>query len=102
MNLKDPNFRTLFEISPALCVIMSPDSDLRVLAASDAYLKATMTKREEIIGKKIFDIFPDNPDDPSTNGSGNIGASPGPPGWRLRRKILEPTACPDPRGQRES
>lgn len=54
---------------------MSPDSDLRVLAASDAYLKATMTKREEIVGKKFFDIFPDNPDDPSTNGSRNIGAS---------------------------
>ena len=75
VNIKDLNFRALFELSPALCVIVSPDLDFRILAASDAYLKATFTKREEIVGKKLFDVFPDNPDDPSANGSENVGAS---------------------------
>ncbi len=27
----------------------------------DAYLRATMTKRADIIGRGLFDVFPDNP-----------------------------------------
>jgi hypothetical protein len=36
-----------------------------------AYLNATLTLRDEIVGRYIFDAFPDNPDDPSTR----LGAS---------------------------
>ena len=32
------------------------------LAVTDAYLQATYTKREEIIGKGLFEVFPDNPE----------------------------------------
>ena len=42
---------------------------------SDAYLQATMTKREEILGRGIFEVFPDNPDDPAATGVNNLGAS---------------------------
>jgi PAS domain S-box-containing protein len=42
------------------------------VAVSDLYLKATMTRREDIIGKKIFDVFPDNPDDPTATGTRNL------------------------------
>ena len=49
---------------------------------SNAYLKATMTKREEIIGRGIFDVFPDNPNDPYATGVGNLGAS-------LKRVLLK-------------
>ncbi|MBD1834486.1 response regulator [Cyanobacteria bacterium FACHB-472] len=34
-----------------------------------------MTKREEILGRTIFDVFPDNPDDPSATGVRNLKAS---------------------------
>jgi PAS domain-containing protein len=34
-----------------------------------------MTKREEILGRGLFDVFPDNPDDPSANGVQNLSAS---------------------------
>lgn len=69
------NYKALFELSPALCVVVSPDLDFTILAASDAYLRATLTQRELIVGKRLFDIFPDNPDDPEATGTGNIGAS---------------------------
>lgn len=34
-----------------------------------------MTQREEIAGRGIFDVFPDNPDDPAATGERNLRAS---------------------------
>jgi signal transduction histidine kinase/ActR/RegA family two-component response regulator len=72
-NLPDPNFRALFESAPGLYLALSPD--LTIVAVSDAYLNATMTKREEILGRGIFEVFPDNPDDPHATGVQNLRAS---------------------------
>lgn len=49
----------VFEKLPDLYLILSPD--LSILTASDAYLEATQTIREEIVGKYLFEVFPDNP-----------------------------------------
>jgi formate hydrogenlyase transcriptional activator len=46
--------------------------DLTIIAVSDAYLRATMTRREDILGRGVFEIFPDNPDDPSATGVRNL------------------------------
>ncbi|WP_327002771.1 ATP-binding protein [Dactylosporangium sp. NBC_01737] len=51
------------------------DPQLRIVAVSDAYLKATMTVRAEIMGRDIFEVFPDNPDDPHATGVANLRAS---------------------------
>jgi len=53
----------------------SPHDQVTIVAASEAYLRATMTQREEILGRGIFDVFPDNPDDPKTEGVRNLRAS---------------------------
>jgi PAS domain S-box-containing protein len=68
-----PDFRALFESAPGLYLALTPA--LVIVAASDAYLRATMTKREEILGRHLFDVFPDNPDDPSATGVSNLRAS---------------------------
>ncbi len=68
-----PDFRALFESAPGLYLILTPD--LRIVAVSDAYLCATMTKREDILGRGLFDVFPDNPDDPTATGVSNLRAS---------------------------
>lgn len=67
------DFRALFESAPALCLVLDPQ--LRIVAVSDAYLKATMTVRAEIMGRDIFEVFPDNPDDPHATGVANLRAS---------------------------
>jgi signal transduction histidine kinase/CheY-like chemotaxis protein len=46
-----------------------------IVAVSDAYLRATMTRREDILGRGLFEVFPDNPDDPAATGVGNLRAS---------------------------
>ncbi len=69
----DPDFRRLFEAAPGLYLVLAPD--LTILAASDAYLAATMTHRDEIVGRRLFDVFPDNPDDPAATGVANLRGS---------------------------
>ncbi len=69
----EPDFRALFEAAPGLYLVLAPD--LTIVAVSDAYLLATMTRREEILGRGIFDVFPDNPDDGATTGTRNLRAS---------------------------
>ena len=68
-----PDFQALFEGAPGLYLVL--DRDLRIVAASDAYLAATMTEREAILGRDIFDVFPDNPEDPAATGVRNLRAS---------------------------
>ena len=68
--LSKPNFRILFESLPGLYLVLTPD--LHIVAASDAYLQASMTKRDEIIGRNLFDVFPDNPDDSAATGTKNL------------------------------
>jgi PAS domain S-box-containing protein len=66
-------FRTLFEAVPGLFVVLKPD--FTIVAVSDAYLKATMTKREAILNRGLFEVFPDNPDTPEADGVSNLRAS---------------------------
>lgn len=66
-------FETLFESLPGLYLVLAPD--LKIIAVSDAYLKATLTRRDEIIGRGLFEVFPDNPDDPTATGVSNLHAS---------------------------
>jgi len=72
-NLQPPNVRTLFEAAPGSYLVLTPD--LHIVAASDAYLQATMTKRDEILGRHLFDVFPDNPDDKDATGVRHLRAS---------------------------
>jgi signal transduction histidine kinase len=68
-----PDFRLLFESAPGLYLVLTPD--LRIVAVSEAYLRATMTTRDGIIGRGLFEVFPDNPDDPAASGVRNLKAS---------------------------
>jgi PAS domain S-box-containing protein len=68
-----PDFQTLFQSVPALYLVLTPE--LNIAAVSDSYLRATMTRREEILGRWIFEVFPDNPDDPAATGVSNLRKS---------------------------
>jgi len=61
------------ETAPGMFLVLSPK--LFILTASDMYLEATQNKREFIVGKHIFDAFPDNPELPNADGVKNINAS---------------------------
>jgi PAS domain S-box-containing protein len=54
-------------------LVLNPELD--IVAASDAYLGATMTQRAAILGRNLFDVFPNNPNDPEATGVRNLRAS---------------------------
>ena len=67
------DFRALFQSVPGLYLVLA--TDFRIVAVSDAYLRATMTEREKVLGRGIFEVFPDNPEDPNATGVSNLRAS---------------------------
>ncbi len=67
------DYRALFYATPSPCLILSPD--LIIADANTAYLQATDRERDELVGKYIFDAFPDNPADSESNGMRNLYAS---------------------------
>ena len=72
-NLCQPDFRALFDSAPGSYLVLTPS--LVMVAVSDAYLRATMTRRKEILGRQLFDVFPDNPNDATATGVSNLRAS---------------------------
>jgi len=68
-----PDFKTLFEAAPGLYLVLTPS--FTIVAVSDSYLQATMVKREEILGRGLFEVFPDNPADPEATGTNQLRAS---------------------------
>ncbi len=67
------DYRRLFESVPGIYLVLAPD--LTIVAATNAQLLATMTNRNEVLGRPVFDVFPDNPDDPAANGVANVSES---------------------------
>ena len=67
------DFQLLFESVPGLFLVLLPD--FTIIAVSDAYLQATLTRREQIVGRHLFEVFPDNPDDPAADGVANLRSS---------------------------
>ena len=70
ISVTTPDFKTLFESAPGWAIVLTPD--LIVVAVSDAYLCGTVTKREEMINRRLFDVFPD---DATDSGVRNLQAS---------------------------
>lgn len=67
------DFRKVFESAPGPMLLLDPD--LVMVAANASFLGVVMVRREDLIGRRIFDVFPDNPDDPGTTGARNLHAS---------------------------
>ncbi|MFT3698677.1 MAG: PAS domain S-box protein [Kofleriaceae bacterium] len=51
--------RAVIRGAPDLYLLLTPD--LRIIDASDTYLTATMTERAAIVGRDVFEVFPDDP-----------------------------------------
>ena len=68
------NFLALFEAMPGRYLVIKPEN-FEIVAVSDSYLDATMTTRADLNGRSVFDVFPDDPGDPASDGARNIRAS---------------------------
>jgi len=71
--MAEPNYEILFKNLPGLYLVLEPS--LRIVAASDAYLKATSTDRSDLVGRFLFDVFPRDHDYLSVDTIRDIDAS---------------------------
>jgi PAS domain S-box-containing protein len=71
--MTEPDMTAIFNAVPAACMVMSPG--FTIVAVSDAHLESTGARREQILGRHIFDAFPDNPDQPGADGVSKIRTS---------------------------
>ncbi|WP_336345521.1 GAF domain-containing protein [Halalkalicoccus ordinarius] len=70
----ESTFRQLFDNVPGCYLIVEPD-EYEIVAVNDAYLDATMTERDEILGRTLFEVFPTDPDDPDPKGAPRLRTS---------------------------
>lgn len=61
-------FQREFEVADRPWLLLDPGPGLHIVDINDAYATATLTARAKVAGEKLFDIFPDNPEDPTANG----------------------------------
>jgi PAS domain S-box-containing protein len=66
------DYQRVFKIAPCPTAVLSPD--LIILDVNDEYLTATGRKREDLLGRSPFDLFPDRPD-PADTGPRDLRAS---------------------------
>ncbi|HEU6442555.1 MAG TPA: PAS domain-containing protein, partial [Microvirga sp.] len=57
--MKSINFEALFNASPNPYVLLNPS--LVIMGMNDAYLRVTMRRREELVGRGMFEAFPSDP-----------------------------------------
>ncbi|TGE25744.1 PAS domain S-box protein [Hymenobacter aquaticus] len=71
--LLSPEVLGAYEALPERYLFLTPE--LLVLTATDAYLAVTGTVRADIVGRSVFDIFPENPREPSAASKERLRAS---------------------------
>lgn len=71
--MKSSDYRALFHASPYPYLVVAPD--LTIIGASDTYLRSVQRTAEDIVGRYIFDAFPENPDTPETTDISEVKAS---------------------------
>jgi signal transduction histidine kinase len=70
-----PDFELLFRSAPTLLIVLEPTPDFRILAASDAYLRAVRCPRDSAMGRPFFEVFPESSEGRRHTGAGSLRAA---------------------------
>jgi PAS domain-containing protein len=68
-------FQSEFDNSPHPYMLLDPGPGLHIVDINDAYAEATFINRSDVVGKSLFEVFPDNPDDVLADGVSNLYTS---------------------------
>jgi len=74
-NILPEHYQQIFEALPGNFLLVLPDPDFTIVGVSDEYLRATLRQRADVVGRPLFDVFPDNPDTPDANSTFNLSRS---------------------------
>ncbi|AWE49009.1 MULTISPECIES: PP2C family protein-serine/threonine phosphatase [Streptomyces] len=71
--MDEVDYKAVFEALPGMVALL--DTDLIYVDANDDFQRLSGRSREQLVGRYIFDVFPDNPDNPAATGMSNVRAS---------------------------
>ena len=70
------DYQSLFEVMPGPLAVVTPDDPrFTMVAVNDAYVRAAQKSREELVGRGIFEVFPEGPNSAHAATIGNLRAS---------------------------
>ncbi|MFD8999639.1 PP2C family protein-serine/threonine phosphatase [Streptomyces sp. NPDC059582] len=73
MNDTAIEYASVFQSLPGMVALLTPD--LVYADANEEFLRVAGRSRDQVIGRHVFEVFPDNPNDPAATGVRNLGAS---------------------------
>src|ERR1700712_1981918 len=65
-------FRDLIDNAAQPILILDPRPGLHIVDFNDAYAAVSMTERSRVVGDKLFNVFPDNPELPDADGVSSL------------------------------
>lgn len=67
------DYAAVFQALPGMVALLTPD--LVVADANVEFLRGAGRSREQVVGRYLFEVFPENPHDPAATGMRNLEAS---------------------------
>jgi serine phosphatase RsbU (regulator of sigma subunit) len=67
------DYAAVFQCLPGMVALLTPD--LVYADANEEFLRNARRTREQVVGRYLFDVFPDNPNDDGATGMRNLAAS---------------------------
>jgi len=67
------DYAAVFQALPGMVALLTPE--LVYADANEEFLRLTGRKHRDLVGRQLFDVFPDNPNDPTATGMRNLEAS---------------------------
>ncbi|KAB1145346.1 SpoIIE family protein phosphatase [Streptomyces luteolifulvus] len=73
MNDSAIDYAAVFQALPGMVALLTPD--LVYADANEEFLRVAGRRREQVVGRFLFDVFPDNPNDSGATGMRHLEAS---------------------------
>src|SRR6202012_1284431 len=67
------DFALIFDQMPGMCLVL--DTSFRILAQNAEHARATLSVAKNVVGRNLFEVFPDNPNDPNADGVSDVRRS---------------------------
>src|SRR4051812_30853497 len=67
------DYKLIFEMMPGMCLVL--DAAFNILAQNRDHARATLSAAKPVIGRNLFEAFPDNPYDSNASGVATVRQS---------------------------
>jgi PAS domain-containing protein len=71
--LSDVDFKLVFHAMPGMCLLL--DAAFNILAQNEEHARTTLSIAKNVVGRNLFEAFPDNPYDYNASGVASVRQS---------------------------